>query len=175
MKFSFFDKKNKQKETIEEQFVKSSSNAIKSDAGDILVIENIKVGQKSVTKDEAIEMVGQLLVKSGYAMPEYIEAMKEREKMLSTYIGEGIAIPHGIGAAKDKIIKTGISVIQFPEGVMFDEEKKAFLVIGIAGKGNEHMKILSNLAEIIQEGDVIKELFTTKDTAKIYNIFTNKL
>ncbi|MCX7710162.1 MAG: PTS sugar transporter subunit IIA [Clostridia bacterium] len=176
MSFSFFGKKEKQAENCAEKNTQINSSEITaSNTGDVLILENIQIGQKSVSKEEAIEMAGQLLVDSGYVMPEYIDAMKEREKVLSTYIGEGIAIPHGVGAAKDKIIKTGISVVQFPEGVVFGEGNKAFLVVGIAGKGNEHMKILTNLAEFIQEGITIKELFTTEDNMRIFNAFTSKL
>ena len=176
MSFSFFGKKKKQPEpAIMESTETDHDSAEKNNAGDVLILENIRIGQNSVSKDEAIEMAGQLLVDSGYVMPEYIEAMKEREKVFTTYIGVGIAIPHGVGASKDKILKTGISIVQFPEGVDFGEDKKAFLVVGIAGKGNEHMKILTNLGEMIQEGDVIKSLFTEKDKAKIYSAFTEKL
>ncbi len=170
MSFTFFSKNKNQQEAAnlpEEQ--------PKDTTSDVLVHGNILIGQKSVSKDTAIEMAGQLLVDGGYVMPEYIQAMKEREKMLTTYIGNGIAIPHGVGAAKDKILKSGISVIQYPEGVEFGDGKKAFLVVGIAGKGNEHMKILSNLAEFIMEGDLLKELFATKEKDKLYKAFTSKL
>jgi mannitol/fructose-specific phosphotransferase system IIA component len=176
MNFSFFGKKEKQIKTDEaENVVTSNNDEFKNNGGDVLQLENIQIGKASVTKDEAIEMAGQLLVAGSYVMPEYISAMHEREKLLSTYIGEGIAIPHGVGAAKDKIIKTGISILQFPDGVVFGEGKTAYLIIGIAGKGNEHLKILTNLAEFIQEGETIKELFTTTDKVKIYSAFTSKL
>lgn len=141
----------------------------------VLIFENILVGQKSTDKETAIVLAGKLLVDSGYVEPEYIDAIKEREKMLTTYIGKGIAIPHGIGEAKDKIIKSGISIIQYPDGVDFGNGKLAFLVIGIAGKGNEHMKIISNLAELVMEEDALKELFKTTNKVKIFNSFVNKL
>lgn len=175
MGFSFFGKKEKASEAdrVQGDMDKTGINVNKYYG--VLDLKNIKTGQKSVSKEVAIEMAGQLLVDSGYVLPEYIEAMQEREKVYSTYIGEGIAIPHGVGAAKDKIIRTGISVLQFPEGVIFGENKVAYLVVGIAGKGNEHMKILTNIAEFIQEGEAIKELFTVKDSEKIYRAFTDKL
>ncbi len=166
MSFSFFNKKDKQQ---------AGDNEIMPQENNVLSMESIKIGLDSVSKEEAIEMAGQLLVDAGHVTQEYIPAMKEREKVLSTYIGEGIAIPHGVGGAKDKIISTGISVLQFPEGVEFVEGEKAYLVVGIAGKGNEHMKILTNLAEFISEGQEIKKLFTTKDKSKIFEAFTNKI
>ena len=175
MGFSFFGKKEKASEAGKMQGGMDNRGINVNKYYGVLDPKNIKTGQKSVSKEDAIDMAGQLLVDGGYVLPEYIEAMQEREKVYSTYIGEGIAIPHGVGAAKDKIIRTGISVLQFPEGVIFGENKVAFLVVGIAGKGNEHMKILTNIAEFIQEGEAIKELFTIKDSEKIYRAFTDKL
>lgn len=164
MNFSFFGKKEKQVEDCPE-----------ANGQGVLMLKNILIGEKSVSKEEAIKMAGQLLVDGGYVMPEYIEAMIEREKMLTTYIGEGIAIPHGVGASRDKIIKTGISIIQFPEGVSFGDDQTAYLVVGIAGKDKEHMRILTNLAGFIQDADKVKELFITKDSAKIYNALISTL
>lgn len=163
MGFSFFAKKEKQLECSSE-----------SNEQNVLILENILIGQKSVTKKEAIEIAGKLLVDGGYVMPGYVTAMVEREEVLTTYIGEGIAIPHGVGTSRDLIIKSGISVLQFPNGVLFGEGKMAYLVIGIAGKGREHMQIITNIAEVIQNAEVLKELFTTSDKLKIYNALTNK-
>lgn len=175
MNFSFFTKKEKKQENIDETNKNTEKNSeLKDISENILTLENIQVGLESVTKKKAIEMAGQLLVDGGYVRPEYIAAMQEREKLVTTYIGEGVAIPHGVGAAKEMVIKSGISVLQFPEGVIFEEGKVAFLVVGIAGKGNEHMEILTRLAELIQEGDTFKELFITKNKAQVYNAFTHK-
>ncbi|MGI6085387.1 MAG: PTS sugar transporter subunit IIA [Acetivibrionales bacterium] len=154
----------------------SGAATSQSEAGsDVLLMENIILGERSVDKTAAIEKVGQLLVNGGYVMPEYINAMQEREKVLTTYIGNGIAIPHGVGAARNLILKSGIAIVQYPQGVQFEEGKVAYLVVGIAGKGNEHMQILTNLAEFIQDEDVVKELFQTRDKNQIYQAFTSKV
>ena len=116
-------------------------------------------------------MAGELLVESGYVDPDYVDAMLDREKEMSTYIGEGVAIPHGVGAAKKKIKKTGISILQFPDGVDFEGET-AYLVIGIAGVGNEHLKVLANLSELIEEDTGAEKLRTTDDLDYIYQKFT---
>ncbi|KRQ86462.1 PTS system mannitol-specific EIICBA component [Caloramator mitchellensis] len=137
----------------------------------ILLKKNIKVGLQSVDKVRAIEMAGELLVESGYVDVEYIDAMKEREEMVSTYVGFGVAIPHGVGAAKEKIKKSGIVVLQFPEGVDFGEEK-AHLVIGIAGVGNEHLSILSNIASIFEDEELANKLTKTTDVELLYETFT---
>jgi len=141
----------------------------------ILQKKNIKLGLESTDKYTAIKMAGRLLYESGYVEEEYIDAMVQREDDLSTYIGKGIAIPHGVGEAKKNIKKTGMVVLQFPEGVLFEEDL-AYLVIGIAGVGNEHLAILSNIAIAIEgEDDTITNMLkSTKDVEYIYNLFTVK-
>jgi len=137
----------------------------------VLKKENIILGIESTERDQAIKMAGQLLVDSGYVEPDYIDAMLERENELTTYVGQGVAIPHGVGAAKKKIKKTGISILQFPEGVVF-EEGTAYLVIGIAGLGDEHLKILANLSELVEDSKMSEKLRTTDNIEFIYNQFT---
>lgn len=175
MGMAFFRKKEKPEITKVKQDVAIGDNQPEAGNGRaVLVPECIRIGLKSVTKEEAIEMAGELLVAAGYVTPEYIGAMKEREKVVSTYIGEGVAIPHGIGVARDQIIDSGISILQFPEGVEFIEGQKAHLVVGIAGKNNQHLKILATLAEFIQEGQILRQLFTTQDKEWILQAFTGK-
>jgi len=157
-------KKNK---TVEKDETESSSSANK----EILKKKNIKLGLDSIKRNEAIKMAGQLLVESGYVEADYVEAMLDREKEMTTYIGQGVAIPHGVGSAKKKINKTGISILQFPDGVDF-EGKTAYLVIGIAGVGNEHLKVLANLSELIEEDTTAEKLRTTADLDYIYQKFT---
>ena len=152
--------------------VKNTSDTVIQDQN-LLTKNNIKVGLKSVTKVEAIRMAGRMLVDSGYAEEPYVEAMIEREQDISTYIGRGIAIPHGVSSAKNSIKKSGLVVLQFPDGIDFGEET-AYLIVGIAGKDNEHLAILANIATALDEYESkVKELYTTKDTDLIYKLFTN--
>jgi PTS system mannitol-specific IIC component len=127
----------------------------------------------TVTKEEAIKMAGELLYKSGYVGKEYINGMLAREQDVSTYMGRGIAIPHGENAVKDTVKKSGIVVLQFPNGVEFGTGK-AKLVVGIAGKGDEHLAILANIAIALDEytDEQLEELFVTKDKEALYNLFT---
>lgn len=126
----------------------------------ILNENNILIGVESESRDKAIERAGNLLVKNGYVQKEYIEGMKERESDLSSYIGNGVAIPHGMPEYKKYILKSGIVVIQYPEGVDFGEGNTAYIVIGIAGKNDEHMGILSSIAIVCQyQGNVDKLKF----------------
>lgn len=136
----------------------------------VLKKENVIVGNKPCSRNEAIRMAGQLLIDSGYVSMEYIDAMLERETIVSTFIGNGVAIPHGVGRSKNLIKKSGLVVLQFPEGIDYNGNT-CYLVIGISGKNNDHIKILSNIAEQIGDLDKAKELWKTEDALKIYNTF----
>ncbi|MCB2291766.1 PTS mannitol transporter subunit IICBA [Clostridium sp. CS001] len=143
-----------------------------SQSSAVLRKENIKTHLESIDKYDAIRMAGRLLVDGGYVKEEYIEAMVEREKELTTYIGQGIAIPHGVGAAKKNIIKSGMVVLQYPEGVSFNGEL-AYILVGIAGVGNDHLGILANLATVIEEADedMLNKLRNTGEVEFIYSTF----
>ena len=144
-----------------------------SNSNSVLRKKNIKLGLQSMEKVDSIKMAGRLLVESGYVSENYIQAMLQREEDLTTYIGNGVAIPHGIGAAKKEVKKTGISILQFPQGVDFGEEK-AYLIIGIAGAGNEHLEILANLASIMEDESVAAQLRKTTDVDFVYRLFTKQ-
>lgn len=149
-----------------------NSEATQANVPPTLTMDNIRIGLPTMSKEEAIRLAGQILYDGGYVEEAYIDAMVERDKDLSTFIGNGTAIPHGVSEAKKKIKYTGLSVLQFPEGVDFDGNT-VYLVVGIAGLGNEHLTILSNLAEIVEVESKVEQLRQTKDATFIYNQFTN--
>ncbi len=128
----------------------------------VLVKEGIQLGQKPVTKEEAIQAAGRLLEKLGYVDGSYVAAMQEREKLVSTYMGMGVAIPHGTTQAKGTVKKSGIVFFQYPEGVDFGDEK-AQLVFGIAGVGDEHLDLLGNLCTMLEDEARLETLKTTED------------
>lgn len=128
----------------------------------VIIAEGIKLGQKPVSKEEAIQAAGELLVKLGYVDEPYVDAMQEREKLVSTYMGMGVAIPHGTTQAKGTVKKTGIVFIQYPEGVDFGAEK-AQLVFGIAGIGDEHLDLLGKLCTLLEDPALLETLKTTDD------------
>ncbi len=129
----------------------------------VICEENIFLNLESISKEEAIKMAGQMLVNNGYVKEEYIEGMLKREELMTTYMGMGVAIPHGINEAKKDVLASGIVVLQFPQGVDFDGEM-AYLLIGIAGKGNEHLEILSNIAVILDDELTEKFRYETNKT-----------
>lgn len=134
-----------------------------------LVKENVVLGLDSVSKEDAIRAAGRKLVEAGCVNEEYIEAMIEREKMMTTYMGMGVAIPHGVNEAKKDIKESGIVILQYPQGVDFDGEK-AYLVIGIAGKGDEHLELLSSIA-VNLEDELVEKLKDSKDASEFVDAF----
>lgn len=129
----------------------------------ILSKDRISLQASAADKTEAIRKAGELLVKSGCVLPEYIDGMLKREESMSTSLGNGVAIPHGVYENRDHILQTGISVLQLTDGVEWDEEEKVYMVIGIAASGDEHVGVLSNLAEVIDDEEALADLLKTTD------------
>jgi PTS system mannitol-specific IIC component len=130
--------------------------------------EDVRTGLSAADKYTAIRMAGEQLVARGCVCADYVDAMLAREDVVTTYIGEGVAIPHGVGSAKQFIQKTGLAVLQFPEGVPFGDEL-AYLVVGIAGLEEEHLPILQALATIMLDEDRIEAIKRSTDAQFIYD------
>ena len=140
-------------------------------AESILKLDNIKTGLKSTSKENAIRQAGEILVNNGYVDEEYIYAMLKREIEATTYIGSGVAIPHGTAESKENILMSGIVVLQYPDGVYFDDNV-ANLVIGIAGAGNEHIEILARLSTVLENEEKLTKLINTNDRNFIFELLT---
>jgi len=138
----------------------------------MLVLDKNKIRVKVNVKDkeEAIRMAGQLLVDAGHVEASYIDAMLERERISSTYMGAGLAIPHGTNEAKSLIRSTGLSVLTIPEGVSFDGNI-VNLVVGIAASGDQHMELLTNIAMIVSAPDKFKQLMQATEAEQVLAIF----
>jgi len=133
---------------------------------------NIILGLKAKTKEEAIQLAGEQLVKYNYVSSEYIPGMFAREELVSTYLGEAIAVPHGTVDAKKHVLKTGISFCQYPEGIQWgeDEDDVAKLVIGIAAQGDEHINVITAITNALDDEDAIECLKTTTDPKDVLRI-----
>lgn len=139
---------------------------------ELLLKENIEINCKATDKEQVIRHIGGKLCNTGYVEESYIEAMILREKSFSTNIGNGIALPHGIEASKGAIKKSGIAVMVFPEGTNWGSEAVK-VVIAVAGVGEEHLEILSNIAEKLSDIQNV-ELIVNSDVDAIYEIFLGK-
>jgi mannitol/fructose-specific phosphotransferase system IIA component len=129
----------------------------------ILSKERISLQENAADKADAIRKAGELLVKSGCVSAAYVEGMLAREQSMSTSLGNGVAIPHGVYENRDHIFHTGISVLQLTDGVAWDDGEMVYLVIGIAAAGDEHVGVLSNLADVIDNEANLTELLRATD------------
>ncbi|MBT2573211.1 PTS sugar transporter subunit IIA [Bacillus sp. ISL-51] len=139
---------------------------------EVLAKANIKLNQTVKSKEDAIRLAGQTLIDNGYVKDGYVAKMFEREETSSTFMGNFIAIPHGTEDAKEDVLHSGISVIQIPDGVEYGEGNTAKVVFGIAGKNNEHLDILSNIAIVCSEEENIERLINAKTEEELAAIFS---
>lgn len=140
----------------------------------VLKKENILLNQKFNSKEEVIKKVGKIMQESGYVDSEYTKGMLQRENEAPTHFGIGLAIPHGTNETKSAIKKSGLVVFTIPEGVKWDDETVK-LVIGIAGVGDEHLNILSNVATKIDNEEIVNEIVANKSQDEIYEILTSEV
>lgn len=152
------EKQTEKSVSVEKQEEKATPVAKKQ----VLIKDGIRLNQAPVSKEEAIQAAGELLHQLGYVDETYVDAMQEREKLITTYMGMGVAIPHGTSQAKGTVKKTGIVFFQYPEGVDFGDEK-AQLVFGIAGIGDEHLDLLAKICEVLEDEEVLEKMKTTSD------------
>ncbi|MUG27126.1 PTS mannitol transporter subunit IICBA [Aeromonas salmonicida] len=134
--------------------------------------QDVHLGLKADNKEAAIRAAGKLLAERGYVAPDYVNAMLEREQLVSTYLGESIAVPHGTIAAKEFVKRTGIVICQYPAGVAFGEaaDEVARLVIGIAARNDEHMQVITRLTNALDEPGLIDRLASTTDPQEFLDL-----
>lgn len=121
----------------------------------------------ATTRDEAIQEAGGLLVAAGAVEPGYIASMRDRERTVSTFMGNGLAIPHGTNEAKDEIKRSALSFIRYANPIDWGGEEVRF-VVGIAGLNNEHLDILSKIAIIFSEEDDVQKLIEASDADALF-------
>ena len=141
-------------------------------AEDVLDVESIVLAGTATTRDGAIGEAGRLLVACGAVEPAYVEAMYEREGSVSTYMGNGLAIPHGTNDAKSAIKRTGISFVRYPEPIDWNG-KPAEFVVGIAGAGKDHMALLTKIAGVFLNKDEVARLRQASTPEEVREVLGN--
>lgn len=134
--------------------------------------KGVKLGKKANDKTQAIQAAGELLKNMGCVDDDYIKAMHQRESQISTYLGMGVAIPHGTSEAKSHVKKSGIVMLQYPDGVSFGNEK-AYLVFGIAGIGDEHLDLLAKISTRLEDEKIVEKLKSTDDIDFVVKTFNS--
>ncbi|EJR0149576.1 TPA: fused PTS fructose transporter subunit IIA/HPr protein [Klebsiella pneumoniae] len=123
-----------------------------------LSVQDIHPGQQAGNKEEAIRQVAAALVSAGNVADGYVNGMLAREQQTSTFLGNGIAIPHGTTDTRDQVLKTGVQVFQFPQGVTWGEGQTAYVAIGIAASSDEHLGLLRQLTHVLSDDAVAAQL-----------------
>jgi mannitol PTS system EIIA component len=131
----------------------------------------IRLAEQAPDKETAIRMCGQALVDCGAVEAAYVPAMLEREQSVSTYIGEGVAIPHATLAGKDAVLRDALCFLRFPDGVDWDGAT-AHICIGIAAKGDGHVEILGELAQILLDPERAEALRTAESPDTVLAMLT---
>jgi PTS system mannitol-specific IIA component len=133
----------------------------------LLDSQTIRLGARYADKAEAIRDVGRLLHQAGKVGAEYIEKMIEREALATTYLGNGVACPHGTKDAIPFVKETGLAIVQVPEGVDFGGGNRARLLVGIAARGNEHLDLLATIAEICSDDVRLERLIAAPNAEAV--------
>ena len=142
----------------------------------VLIKESILTNKVFLDNKEATIAAWNLLLENGYIEKEYIDSMLEKleTQSFATYIGNGVAIPHVMSEGSKYVNNTGISIIQVPEGVDWNEEK-AYIVVGIAANSYDHMNVLASLADAIEDVEDAKKLWSETSVEKIYELLSENL
>jgi mannitol PTS system EIIA component len=136
---------------------------------EILTVSQIKVPGSARTKDEAIREAGQILVDTGAVTPAYVDAMFEREKSVSTFMGNYLAIPHGTNEAKDEITASALSVVRYDPPIDWDVNEVRFAV-GIAGYEGGHLEILGKIAVIFSDTDEVDKMIAAGSAGEVFDL-----
>ncbi|WEV60978.1 PTS sugar transporter subunit IIA [Streptococcaceae bacterium ESL0729] len=134
----------------------------------------VKLNKNFTDSDDAIRYCGEILYEKGFVQSNYIESMIERNKELSVYMGNFIAIPHGTDQAKKEVIKSGITVVQVPGGVNFGTEenpKVATILFGIAGIGDEHLELIQKISIFCSDVDNVVRLADAQSVDEVIECF----
>lgn len=132
--------------------------------------QDIHLGAVASSKQEAIQLVASALTQAGCVSAAYVDGMLKRETQTSTYLGNGIAIPHGTTDTRDLVLKTGVQVFQFPQGVTWGEDQTAYVVLGIAARSDEHLALLRQLTHVLSDDRVADRLASTTSAEELRSL-----
>jgi PTS system mannitol-specific IIA component len=139
---------------------------------DVLTLSQVKVPGTARSKDDAIREAGAILIEAGAVDPEYIDSMFERERSVSTYMGNYLAIPHGTNESKDSIKRSALSVIKYDPPIDWDGNEVRF-ALGIAGYQGGHMDILSRIAILFSDMDEVDKLVAARSAEEVFQLLNS--
>ncbi|UAX41676.1 fused PTS fructose transporter subunit IIA/HPr protein [Pasteurella canis] len=131
---------------------------------------DIHLSAQATDKQQAIELVADALVKAGYVESGYLQGMLERESQMTTYLSNGIAIPHGSLNTRHMVNKTGVQIFQFPQGINWGDGHIAYIVIGLAADSDSHLTLLRQITRLLDNEKAVKQLATTQNVKQFRSL-----
>ena len=134
----------------------------------------VRLGVTPTSREDAVRIAGALLSEAGHALPAYAESLLRREEVENTFLGQGVAIPHGMVQDKHLVVRTGLAVLQVPAGVEWgDDTRRARLVVAIAAASDQHITVLRRLTRLMRDEALMERLATTRDAGEIVRALTS--
>ena len=144
-----------------------------TDLAALLPREAVHLGLAPADRDDVVRRAGELLVELGNVEPGYVATMHEREAMVSSFVGAGVAIPHGTNEGRELVTRAGLVFLQFPDGVDWDGQT-AHVAIGIAAAEDEHLTVMARLAQVLLDPETAERLHTTDDVDEVLRILVEE-
>ncbi len=141
-------------------------------AREVLSIGQVRIHSASASREEAMKEAADILETAGAVTSAYYDAMQQREQTVSTYMGNELAIPHGTNETKNTILDSALSFVRYDGGVDWGGEPVTF-VVGIAGKGDEHLGILSQIAILFSDDDDVQRLKAAKTPEELFGLLSS--
>jgi PTS system mannitol-specific IIA component len=143
-------------------------------AREVLALGQVRIHSTGATQEEAMKEAADILEAAGAVTSAYFDAMQQREQTVSTYMGNGLAIPHGTNETKDAILDSALSFVRYDGGVNWGGDPVTF-VVGIAGKGDEHLEILSQIAILFSDDDEVAKLTAAQTPEELYSLLSSSV
>lgn len=135
----------------------------------------ILLGRAFASKQELIQAIGDIMVTRGEVTPGYVEGMLRKEETSSTWVMDGVAMPHGTNDVKSAVLRNSVVLVQLREGIDWGGGRKVHLVIGVAGRGDDqHVRLLGAIARVLQDGRLVARLKTTNDEGEVRRILAGR-
>ena len=133
----------------------------------LLTRDLVRLGVAAADRREAITRAGQLLVDAGAVEPPYVAAMLEREEIMSSYMGEGFALPHGTDESRTHVNRAAVAFLRFAEPVEWEDGEEALAAVAVAATSDEHIGVLASLARVLSDEAAAERLRTTDDVDEV--------
>ncbi|MBS9423878.1 fused PTS fructose transporter subunit IIA/HPr protein [Photorhabdus caribbeanensis] len=140
-----------------------------------LALQNIHTDAIATSKEDAIRQVAAMLAANGNVSDAYVDGMLQREKQISTYLGNGIAIPHGTLDTRDLVMKTDVQVFHFSQGIEWDQGAMCYVVIGIAARSDEHLALLRQLTHLLSDDRIAEQLKTVNSAQALHRLLMGEV